>query len=153
MLASMERFWSKVEKRGPRECWMWQGAHVGQYGSFWYGAGPERAHRVAWELANGRAIPDGLIVMHACDNPLCVNPKHLVLGTRQANNYDRDQKGRQRTKRGSAHRLAKLTDADVLDIRARLAAGETQIALARAHGVAKSLVSRIARRVAWPHVG
>lgn len=131
---------------------MWKGARTGGYGSFWYRTRPVRAHRVAWELTNGVEIPEKLLIMHSCDTPLCVNPKHLILGTKQANNYDRDRKERQRTCRGEAHKLAKLTEVDVAAIRARLASGATRASLAKEHSVAKSLIARIAKREAWPHV-
>lgn len=92
-----QRFWPKVDKRGVDECWPWTGARIPQgYGRM--GAGSPRrslaTHRVSWELANGATIPSGMIVMHTCDNPSCVNPSHLKLGTTQDNNRDCIAKGR-----------------------------------------------------------
>lgn len=82
-----ERFWAKVIKTG--ECWEWQGPDQRGYGIF----GWKRAHRVSWELHHG-PIPPGQHVLHQCDNPPCVNPEHLWLGTPRDNASDRGAKGR-----------------------------------------------------------
>lgn len=80
-----KRFWAKVDKRGPNDCWAWTGAANGRgYGSIWRSPRLERAHRMAYELAYG-AIPDGLVVDHMCHNPKCVNPRHLRICTQAQN--------------------------------------------------------------------
>ena len=90
-----KRFWRFVEKK-ESGCWEWTGSTDGHgYGQISKGKNisPEKAHRTSWILHFG-AIPSGLDVCHACDNPLCVNPKHLMLGTRMANMVDASRKGR-----------------------------------------------------------
>lgn len=94
-----DRFWSHVE-RGDEGCWEWQGGrrlagHQSEkgYGYFWLNNGYVRAHRMAWELTNG-PIPDDMVVCHKCDNPPCVRPDHLFLGTHGDNHRDAMVKGR-----------------------------------------------------------
>lgn len=103
------RFWDKVEKRGPEECWPWQGSksRIG-YGATFTWDGEKRfcfpAHRVAWALAN--QTEPGQVVMHSCDNRLCCNPAHLTSGTQLANIRDMMSKdrsnfwGRQKSRTG-----------------------------------------------------
>ena len=84
-------------------CWVWIGAKTNGYGVICIGGTKTRqAHRVSWELENG-PIPDGMCVCHHCDNPSCVRPDHLFLGTRADNNRDRDAKGRQVAPSGDDH--------------------------------------------------
>jgi hypothetical protein len=110
------------------------------------------AHRVAWIATNG-PIPPGAIVCHACDNPPCCNPGHLWLGRDADNNADKEAKGRGNHPRGSSHGRAKLTEAQIREIRARYAHGAvTQTMLAKEYGVIQITISRIIRREIWPHV-
>ncbi len=96
-----QRFWDKVHKREDDECWIWTGARVGYrkrdrsdgYGRIWDGKCYKNAHRYSYELHYGK-ISDGLYVCHSCDNPPCVNPNHLWLGTAYENNLDMHRKGR-----------------------------------------------------------
>lgn len=91
-----ERFWKYVPKLHEKMCWEWTGGMDGAgYGtvSNGFGKSPLKAHRLSWEIHFG-AIPDGLMVCHACDNPSCVNPDHLLLGTQAANALDMSRKGR-----------------------------------------------------------
>jgi hypothetical protein len=91
------RFWLKVDRRGDNECWLWTASTTGNgYGQFSPTCHPPKtgyAHRFSYELHYG-PIPAGMLVCHTCDNPRCVNPKHLFLGTHQDNATDMKQKGR-----------------------------------------------------------
>ena len=145
----LRNFWRKVDKRGPDVCWEWL-AHKTQHG---YGKvklhprGMYAAHRIAHHLATG-TDPGELLVCHKCDNPGCCNPGHFFLGTSADNVADRDAKGR-RDVRGEKHGSAKLTEAQVLEIRASDATGP---ALAAKHGVSRSLVSGIRLHQRWKHI-
>lgn len=91
-----ERFWAKVTKLKDDQCWEWQAARDRDgYGAFWYHDAQHRASRVAWSLTNAQwPIPTGQVVRHKCDNPPCVNPAHLELGTNRDNDNDRVERGR-----------------------------------------------------------
>lgn len=130
---TLARFWSKVEVRGVRQCWPWQGRKVLGYGKI----GTERAHRVSYRLARGE-IPDGMIVRHRCHNKLCCNPRHLALGTPADNSADDVRDGR--TLRGELHPRCKLTADQIEAIRT---SGKKGAQLAREYGVAESTISRI----------
>lgn len=143
------RFWQLVDKRGPNECWEWQGVKdKGGYGKFQYGV-MSRSHRVSYLLAYG-ALPDGMCVCHACDNPACCNPVHLWLGTNTDNIHDSVRKGR----RGFGQTLpqAKLTESDVRRIRVLLAEGKKKTELGRLFGVHSSTIARACNGHDWKHV-
>jgi len=148
------RRWQEAEiacRRGPAECWPWQGALSRDgYGSFSAGGTKLIASRVAWVFAHGDPDPK-LKVCHRCDNPRCVNPAHLFLGTSADNQRDCAEKGRSRLTdhRGSRNPGAKLTAEDVLEIRRRRGAGELQATLAKAFGVAESTVFALLRGQTW----
>ena len=88
-----DRFFAKVEKT--ESCWIWTGSQLRGYGQFWLGGKLHIAHRVSWVLHVG-PIPFGLHALHKCDNPSCVNPEHLFLGTAKTNVHDMMDKGRHR---------------------------------------------------------
>jgi len=146
----IDRFSAKVDVRGPGECWPWTGARTKRgYGHLTReGGGHVYAHRAAWEMNFG-AIPAGLFVCHRCDNPACVNPAHLFLGTNQDNVSDMVAKGRHL--RGERHGMATITNAQAREVRERLARGERQAHIARALGISKGTVHNIKRGVAWSH--
>lgn len=148
-----ERFWAKVDGRGPDDCWEWQGATAEGYGLFIVWGHPTRAHRVAWEFTHG-PIPAGLLVLHSCDNPPCVNPAHLRIGTDADNTADMHARGRAAPKDGEHNGHAKLTAAQVAEIRAQYAAGEkSTIALGREFGVSPSAIGLMLKGATWAAVG
>jgi hypothetical protein len=140
-----ERFWSRVAVQDPMGCWVWQGGTCEGYGMLrTEGSVVDRAHRVSWRLTHG-SIPDGLCVLHRCDNPPCVNPAHLFLGTRADNNEDKKRKGRSARVHGEANPNAKLSDEDVAEIRRLRDEGRTQQAIADQFGITQVWVSQLTR--------
>jgi hypothetical protein len=107
------------------------------------------AHRVVYEGVHG-TIPEGMLVCHRCDNPKCCNPEHLWLGTNEENIADMKAKGRARGPVGEKNKNAKLTEVQVLEIRANTT--ESQEAIAQRYGVSQVLVSKIKRGGAWSHL-
>ena len=156
-----QRFREKVEKRGPvppswpelGPCWLWTAAtNENGYGVMrpeGKRSGPTiKAHRVAVAL-DGRD-PAGVCVLHRCDNPPCVNPAHLMLGTMADNTQDMVLKHRGLI--GECNGNAKLTEQDVLAIRRRRHAGEQRKVLAAEFGVSGATVTRVANGEGWRHV-
>ncbi len=151
------RFWARVEKEGPvlydslGSCWLWMGWRDAYgYGQITFLQRPRKTHRLSYELHFGE-IPKGLSVLHKCDNPPCVNPSHLFLGT-PADNM-RDAVAKNRFPKGSAKPQAKLTDVKVLEIRRRFAnGGMTYKELALDYQVRPETVSAVVRRVSWTHL-
>lgn len=113
------RFWSKVQAiREPDSCWLWNAStSTGGYGMFKFRIRLEATHRISWLLAHGEVPPDGLFVLHKCDNRRCVNPNHLFLGTHTDNMRDMFAKGRDNHPTGESHGGCKLSDAQVAEIR------------------------------------
>ena len=142
----ISNFWAQVDVRGENDCWNWTGWKVKEgYGRL----GNLIAPRVSAYLA-GMNI-DGLFVCHRCDNPSCVNPLHLFVGTHADNTRDRNQKGRDA--RGRSHGMSKLTDADVLEIRALYASGKwTYKQLGERYAVDLSNIASIVHRKTWKHL-
>lgn len=123
------------------------------YGRFELNGKTHSAHRIAWELANG-PIPEGMCVLHHCDNRRCVNPKHLFLGSLSDNALDAVAKGRIVSPKlgGENHPMVKLTKEKVLEIRASHTKGETQKDIAVRHNISQTHVSSIVRRKTWKHI-
>ncbi len=155
------RFWIKVcvpeDASDPIPCWEWQGNRkTGTgYGLIWVGRRAMRAHRVMLQLCSGRPVPSALFGCHACDNPCCVSPHHIFLGTRRDNHDDMRTKGRgfvppkSSARRGDTHPKAKLTRKQVQTILAALAKGVAGRTLARRFGIADSRISEIRHGRAW----
>ena len=130
-------------------CWVWIGnKNADGYGRLRYHGARWMAHRVAYRLTKG-PIPYGLCVCHSCDNPACVNPDHLWLGTQAANQWDRKRKNRQAL--GEKNGRAKLTVRQVRDILARPKRSHTS--LARLYGVSPSTIDAIFAGRHWNHIG
>ena len=143
----MKRFWDKVDVAGQGECWMWTAAKDADgYGRFGYEGKMTRAHRVSYTLRHGE-IPKGLLVLHRCDTPACVNPAHLFVGTAADNMRDCSEKGRK--SQGDNHHSSKLTDADVRAIREAHAEGVEYRELARKYGVSRSNIWYVVSGQTW----
>jgi len=162
----IDKFWSNVDRSNtdPDACWEWTGYRM----KFGYGFfqmrkvsnTPLLAHRVAWTLLNGKPIPEGKHVLHACDNPPCC--RHLFLGDQRSNNDDRDRKGRvasgdrngsrthpERVPRGERQGTSKLTREQVREIRERCKKRGDGTKLAREFGISQQHVSVLVNKKQW----
>lgn len=146
-----QRFWEKVDRRGPNDCWEWQ-AYCDEdgYGKITVNRFPRRAHRFSWQLAHG-PIPNGAWVLHKCDNRPCVNPGHLYLGTAADNARDALQRTGHYV--GENAPTAKLTWDQVRQIRKRYAAGETRSSIASDYGVTRGCIGHIVINQTWVENG
>jgi hypothetical protein len=179
----LNRFWAKVNKDGPiheehGQCWNWLGGLTFGYGNF-CALGEGRAHRVSYIIHNGK-IPKGLFVLHKCDNPSCVNPKHLFLGTQKDNVADCVTKGRFATGERSPSRVniasrprgenhcfrrnpekhakgegvtgAKLTEEQVKYLRTLPIKWGDVSRLAREYGISQGQMWKVLHGTKWKHV-
>lgn len=139
----LERFWENVDIKGDDECWEWMGSRTAAgYGVIYHSGNLEYTHRLSLDF-DDRPVPPRHHACHTCDNPPCVNPKHLYPGTPMDNVRDKMKRGRQ--PKGENHYAAKLSDQEVIDIKAAHASGVWQADLAREYGVDSSHVSDIIR--------
>ncbi len=146
-----EDVWKRIDKKSDNECWEWMGPITGRgYGSISIDCKECAVHRLVYELIIG-FIPNGLCVLHHCDNKKCCNPSHLWLGTNQDNVNDRDNKQRQCL--GEKNGQAKLNQNDVRDIR-RIYDGKinTFTILGKKYGVHISTIKSIIYRTNWKHI-
>lgn len=153
------RFWSRIQPSAG--CWLWMGVRDPRgYGFIKDHQRGRRVHRVMWELLHG-PIPDRMEVCHHCDNPSCVRPDHLFVGTHTDNMRDMFTKNRRQTTPaigrgrhavGEAHWYSKLTAEKVREIRSRVAAGEAQNAIAAELGLSTGCISGVVHRRTWRHV-
>lgn len=153
-----ESFWQYVDRAG--ECWLWTATvNADGYGKFFCEGRRHFAHRVAWRLTHGD-IPEGLLVCHSCDNPPCVNPAHLFLGTNAENGADSGRKGRHRLQKhpdlqaGEKNPYARLTAANVEAIRNGYRPGVVEIQeIAAEYGVSPGTIAMLLKGKTWKHVG
>lgn len=143
-----ERFWAKVAKAGPDECWLWK-ATLGNHGygvlSVRHGE-TETSHRLAWSFTNG-PIPDGAFVLHKCDVRACCNPRHLALGTQADNIGHMWSRGRQQKyPKGETHHCAKLTWEIVAEIKAATGSNRKVAAM---FGIGRQTVQDIRAGKRW----
>jgi hypothetical protein len=163
----MIAFLDKKSRSTPSGCHLWLGGlDKDGYGQTWFEGANIRTHRLVW-FFNFGAIPEGLVVMHSCDTPACINPAHLNLGTNIENNLDKLNKGRHRVASGDSHYYkrrpelirhgenttqAKLTEEKVIQILRKLKSGEPQKQIAKEFLISRTAVSAIATRRNWKHV-
>ena len=149
---NLERFFSHTEKEG--DCVVWKSFKTPSgYGTIRVDGWSQRAHRIAYELFNGAGSTTGLCVLHRCDNRACVNPSHLFLGTSTDNTADMVAKGRQHKGPGTGRN--KLSEKDVFEIRMKYRKGSrdaNQMALGRAYGVHRSVISQIHTGATWRYL-
>lgn len=137
-----DRFRKKFIEKGPLECWNWTASCTEKrrwYGAFGLGEKVVRAHRFSWVLYRG-AIPPNTCVCHRCDNPKCVNPNHLFLGSRAENNHNARDKGR--TSRKLTPSIVKIIRVSTLSHRE----------LAKQYDVSQHMIWRVRKRITWRHV-
>lgn len=145
-----EKFWSMCEKR-ENSCWEWTRClHKDGYGQLSYHRKFWLAHRLAWHLARG-PIPKGICVCHKCDNPKCINPDHLFIGSHAENMSDMKNKGRRKNiNSGELNGRAKISASDAAEIRNKYQSGKTrQVDLAAEYGIAQTVISLIVRGKIW----
>lgn len=149
-----DHFWGKVRIKGKNECWEWKNPKSrNDYISFRILGRTTSCHRISWELTFG-AIPSGLFVLHHCDNPICVNPNHLFLGTQTDNMRDKMEKGRWRGNNlcGEKASNVKLSKRDVLRILNLSRRGKTRYELADKFGVSYSAIKSILTGNSWSSI-
>lgn len=142
------RFWPKVKKGSPDECWPWQSSLTRGYGMIFAWGRPQFAHRIAYAIVRG-SVPAGISVLHKCDNPPCCNPDHLFLGTALENMRDRNAKGRANVATGEGAGGAKLTGEQAMAI--YNARGYFKD-IAREYGVSITTVSKIKMGETWKSI-
>lgn len=152
-MTDLERLLKLAEVKSPTECWNWIGAESanGRTGSFHLYGKTWTAHRASYRLHNG-LFDDWLNVLHKCDNPKCINPSHLFLGTQQENIDDMCNKRRGVSPKGEACGRSFLTNEIVLDIRKRFLEGITKRDIAKHYHITRQGVHSIVTRKTWKHI-
>lgn len=148
------RFWEKVKIASYDDCWEWTAAKSPDgYGCFRVNGVLRHSTHVAYELAWGIPFPKSMHACHACDNPSCVNPLHIWIGTNDDNIRDKIAKNRQPRLKGETNGQSKLTEGQVQQILDRYEREKiTQLALAQEYGISRQQMNRIVNRKKWAHV-
>ncbi len=151
ILSDEERFWSKVDKKGEDDCWNWTAMkNKKRYGNFTVNIRTIQVHRYSYELTYGK-IPEGVNVCHKCDNKLCVNPKHLFLGTQKDNMEDMVKKGR--SLKGEKNNSSKLTDKDIIEIIEMYKNKSIPVkTISQKYNVNYQTIREICRGLRWKHI-
>jgi hypothetical protein len=149
------RFWIKVDKKGPNDCWEFCSADHNCYGHrrMWLNKHYEGVHRIAWFLhTGGNQIQDGIEIAHTCDNPSCVNPNHLYTTSKTGNQQDKVRKGRHAI--GSRNGAAILLEEDVAEMRKDRLSGMSYVAIGEKYNVSKSTAFNATspKSSLWRHV-
>ena len=156
----INRFWAKVDKNGitmshmDTPCWNWTACKTDKgYGLFWLDGRSVKAHRMSWIITNG-TIPQhdsshGWCVIHNCDNPSCVRPNHIRLGTNQDNMDDKMERGRNADTAGEKHWRSQLTNVEVIRIRQSPLPRKV---LASHYSVNCATITKIINRQSWQHI-
>lgn len=148
-LTPTERFFRYVKKG--EECWEWIGGKdPNGYGRMNVEGRPTLVHRISYRIHRG-SIPDGMVICHKCDNPSCVNPDHLFVGSQADNIADMHNKGRTRKRglKGESHANSKLTEDAVRSIRV---SAESATALSRKYNVSRAVIHDVRERKTWKHI-
>jgi len=142
MISIQDRFFKFVVKKGPNDCWLWSGVKdTSGYGKFSLYAKRVGSHRFSYELATNQKIPSGMVVMHKCDNPSCVNPNHLTIGTFSDNAIDMVKKNRSR--------ICFLTEKQVKAIKSSNLSVKD---LSKSFEVSTSCIRDIKKKRTWKHI-
>lgn len=150
-IEALMRFWSYTDRRSEEECWPWlKSLYDKRYGRFCYNKWSYTATRVAYFIEY-HVDPGSFYVCHTCNNTICVNPRHLYLGT-NAENQQQSHDQNRHNQDGELNPQAKLRDADVLNTRERLNAGASRAALAKEYLVNITSIHLIARGETWKHL-
>jgi hypothetical protein len=155
-----ENFWSKVDKSG--DCWLWTGSKMKGYGHIgtgyrYEGTKTYLAHRISWNIHFGD-IPEGMCVLHKCNNPSCVNPSHLYLGTQKDNANDREIGGRGHNRVGENNGCAKLNDSVVRLIKEWFIIGYSDSEISRKlkdgywFDISRGAINNIRLNKSWTHI-
>jgi len=150
----IDRFYGKFEITDT--CWVWKGKKdKNGYGQFYMNLDKKeisvRPHRFSYMIFKGE-IPDGLLICHSCDNPACVNPQHLFLGTQKINIQDALKKERMNGPKGTKQWLAKFKDDDIREIRKLKSSGMNGNQIAKKYNVNRRVIYDILKKITWKHV-